>query len=198
MSKPKFNLQPGTRMRIASINVRTETHGEEIVPSLDLGIEVNANNDALAMFDPKLKAALYAKAKPNGNGSEPAEGQGELELPVSDLPVRRFPDLAPLRFCTQLEGYAMTLHLDDDDVLLTDCKVNKFSVECIEGGSIKLRFRVQRSGVDRETYGALAMAYTMGGEVEGAFEPPSASAQQAIGDERPAGSPEAALIATGA
>lgn len=188
MSKQKFTLPAGTRMRIASINVRPENHGEEKVPCLDLGFEVDTSNDALAMFDSKLKAAIYAKAKPNG---EPPEGQGELELPVSDLPALRFPDLAPLRFTLQLEGYAMTLALQDEDLLLTDCKVNKFSVECIEGGSVTMRFRVQRAGVDRDTYGALAMAYTLGVEVDGSLIPASEERQQDI--ERAATTPEAAF-----
>jgi hypothetical protein len=169
--RPTFLLAEGTRIRITSHNVRSESHGEQQVPSADLGIQLNGHNDMLAMFDSKLKAALYEKTNGKGNGSD--EGQGELALPVSDLPHVRFPDLAPLHHKRALEGYSLTLNVDDEPVDLHDCKVNKFSFECIEGGSLIIRFRVQCAGIDAATYGKLAMAYTMGTDLECELSPPA-------------------------
>jgi hypothetical protein len=156
MSKTTFQLAAATRVHITSVNVRRENHGDDNVPSLDIGVEFNAGNDALAMFDSRLKAALYQKGRLMG---EPrADGQSELDLPVSDLPTLRFPDLAPLHWNAELSGQMLTVFAASGEVVeLADCKVNKFVLQCIEGGSLRVSFRVQKSGVERDEYGALAM-----------------------------------------
>jgi hypothetical protein len=152
---PKFRLAPGTRVHITSVNVRRENHGDDNVPSLDIGVEFNAGNDALAMFDSRLKAALYQKGRAAGEASA---GQGELDLPVSDLPSLRFPDLAPLHWNAELHSQVLTVFAASGEVVeLAECKVNKFVVQCIEGGSLRVTFRVQKAGVERDEYGALAM-----------------------------------------
>jgi len=175
MSKrPTFLLAEGTRIRITSHNVRSETHGDENVPSADIGIQLNGHNNMLAMFDAGLKAALYEKAKTTPSDA----AQGELSLPVSDLPHVRFPDLAPLHHKRDLQGYMLTLSIDDAPVVLHDCKVNKFSFECVEGGSLIVRFRVQCTGVDGDTYGKLAVAYTKGTDIECELVPPAGVAKK--------------------
>lgn len=151
MSKPKFQLT-GQRVRITSTNSRKETHGDDKVPAIDVGLEWHASNDALAMFDGRLKAALYQRAK----APPPDAPQGELELPVSDMPCLRFPDLGPIKFNREIEGARLTIRSElFEPIVLADCKVNKFSFECVEGGTTIVRFRVQQQRVGRDESGAL-------------------------------------------
>lgn len=43
------------------------------------------------------------------------------------------------------------------DLVLNNCKVNNFTIDPKEGGSVELKFRVQSSDVDERTLGKLAL-----------------------------------------
>lgn len=177
---PIFELPQGTRLRIANVNVRSETHGDDHVPGLDVAVRTTMSNDALAMLYPKLKQALYEKQRAGAAAANDDEEQRELQLPVSDLPSLRFPDLAPQRSSRKFEGYTFVVETVGRQVTIPDCKVNTIVFECIEGGSVVLTFRVQAAAgsVDADTYGTLGMAMALCQDVTGALTPPAAAAQQ--------------------
>jgi hypothetical protein len=88
------------------------------------------------------------------------EGQEQLPGVEPSTPVLRYNSFETHKLTTAHEGW--TLAVDDgiDDtqpMVFGGCKVDKFSVEAKQGGSIVLRLRVGTSDVDADKLGKLAM-----------------------------------------
>jgi hypothetical protein len=127
------------KVKLANFNCRAEKHGEEVEPAADLKIEMIAPNDVLSEFDSQLKSSLYRK--PDGVGD-----QQELIDTPGYLPKLRFPKLGTMQWGAEYPGATFVIHLTqevEDDVLLADCTVDKFSFDCMDGGSVALSFRVK-------------------------------------------------------
>lgn len=144
-----------TKAKLSSVNVRSEKHGPELVPAVDLKLTIDAGNDILDQFHPDLKSALYFKAQVD-------EEQGELDgiEPVTNLPNLRFPKLdSPLKWDTMGAGYALVIDYGlggDSNLELFGCEINNFSFGVKEGGTVELKFRVQITDVDERILGKLA------------------------------------------
>ena len=77
---------------------------------------------------------------------------------VSNLPNLKFPLMGALKWKKDLVGYTLTVqHGVGSDIVLTGCKVNNFTIDPKEGGSVDLKFRVQSSDVDERTLGKLGL-----------------------------------------
>lgn len=145
-----FNIATMTEVHVASVTNRTEVHGEERVPAVSIGLELEAANTLLDIIDPKIREALY----------KAADDQEDLPGVEKSTPVLRCNSFERHTLPTSCEGW--TLQVDDgidDTVPMTfgGVKVDKFSVEAKQGGTIVLRFRAGTSDVDADKLGKLAM-----------------------------------------
>lgn len=168
-----------TPATVRSINPRAENHGDETALACDIGLEFTVSNKMLELLAPGLLACLY-KSDPDVEAS----GQDALELEEDMLPHKRFPQLGKLPWGYEGAGYTFqliddTLH-GDKIIEVTDCKINKFNIECEEGGTVILQVRVQGSP-DEETIGELC--HFIKSEVRVSLLPPALPEQADIDDE---------------
>jgi hypothetical protein len=145
-----FQILEFTEAHVASVTNRTETHGDEKVPAVSIGLELTAANTILDQIDPKLREALY----------KAVDDQEQLPGVEPATPVLRCNCIDRAVLPTSHEGW--TLQVDDgidESVPMTfgSVKVDKFSVEPKQGGSIVLRLRCGTSDISAETLGKLAM-----------------------------------------
>lgn len=145
-----FQLTDVTEAKLATVTNRIEKHGDEDKPAVTLGLEVTAANTLLDLIDPKIREALF----------KPVEGQEDLPGVERSTPVLRCNAFDRHTLETSHEGW--TLNVDEsfdesDPMIFGSVKVDKFSVEAKQGGSIVLRFRAGTSDVDADKLGKLAM-----------------------------------------
>lgn len=151
-----FEIEDFTPVKITSVNPRSERHGpEELHPAVDLHISLTTGNNILTALDGKLLDALYTKnANADQGGQQSLDGVEE----VSNLPNLKFPLMGALKWKKDLIGYTLTVqHGVGSDIVLKGCKVNGFTIDPKEGGSVDLKFRVQSSDVDERTLGKLGL-----------------------------------------
>ena len=145
-----FQLQSLTEVRVTSVTNRVERHGEDEQPAVSLGLELTDANTSLDLIDPKIREALY----------KAVEGQDQLPGVEPATPVLRCNAFDRHTLATAYEGW--TLSVDDGvdeskPMVFGGCKIDKFSVEAKQGGSVVLRFRAGTSDVDAEKLGKIAM-----------------------------------------
>ena len=140
---------------LCNVNPRSEVHGAEREPAADLKIRVDCENHLLAEFAPSLRSFLYFKDE-----AADKDGRNDLADQANDAPNLRFPALeAPLRWSEEMQNATLTVHHGiggKSDLVLKDVKVNAFSIEPREGGTVSLTFRVQ-CHPDERTLGKLAV-----------------------------------------
>lgn len=152
----RFEFPTLTKCKLNSVNVRSEKHGPELVPAVDLKLAIDASNDIMDKFHPDLKASLYFKAAPDDGEQDELEG---IE-PVTNLPNLKFPRLeGALKWDHSGAGY--TLEVDyglggDSNLTLYGCEINNFALSPKEGGTVELTFRVQVTDLDERILGKLA------------------------------------------
>jgi len=145
MSKTEpFNLQK-ERCKLAHLNLRSELHGEESSPAIDLKFEFDSANNLLAKLHPDLRATYYCKDQ-------------NRELIESDhLPALRFPLLDPtIGWKLEVPRTLLRLHVEGGDVVLGGGKTNNFKLTMKEGGTVNWSFRVQFSKPDPVAIAALS------------------------------------------
>lgn len=144
MSIETFTLNRD-RCKLAHMNIRTEKHGDEDVPALDLAFEMDTANNLLSKLDPNLRAALYRKDE-------------NRDLIESDhMPALRFPLLGPaFAWALEIPRVTLCLHADDGDIIMKSGKANKFKIELLEGGTVNWKFRVQFSEPDEDAIASLS------------------------------------------
>ncbi len=150
-----FEFPNFTPARLNSVNVRSEKHGPELVPAVDLKLSIDSSNAILHKFHPDLLASLYFKAQEN-------DEQNELDgiEPVTNLPNLKFPRMGdPIKW--DLVGAGYTLAIDfglggDSNLMMYGCQINNFGISPKEGGTVEIVFRVQISEIDEHIIGKLA------------------------------------------
>jgi hypothetical protein len=116
------------------MNVRTQKHGEEEKPMLDLKFRADLPNTALDRLSPGLRPSLYRP-----------DGDGDL-IDADHMPVLRHPKLAPLHFVGEVHPVKLVMHLGNrarDDLVLAGGKLGKVTVKALEGGTFTYGFRLQ-------------------------------------------------------
>lgn len=146
-----FQITEFQEAKLATLTPRNEKHGDDDVPAVSLRLELTVPNTILDTIDPKLREALF-KPKPDA----------EPELPdiEASTPILRCNSIDRVTLPTKHEGW--TLAVDDgidesQPSTFGGCKVDTFSVEPLQGGSIVLRFRVGTSDLDAAKSGMLGM-----------------------------------------
>jgi len=145
-----FQIEEFTEAHVAGITNRQETHGDEKVPAISIGLLMVTANTLLDQIDPAIRHALY----------KAVDDQEQLPGVEPATPVLRCNSIEKVTLPTLHEGW--TLSVDDgvDDTLplvFGQVKVDKFVVELQQGGSISLRFRCGTSDIDADRLGKLAM-----------------------------------------
>lgn len=139
-----------TEAKLATVTNRTEKHGDEEVPAVSMALEFTFGNTHLDAIDPTIRDALYRRH----------DGQDDLPGVETSTPVLRCNSIDKVTLPTKYEGW--TLQIDDgiDDTTtktFDGCKVDKFTIEPKQGGTVVLRMRVGTSDLDSERSGMLAM-----------------------------------------
>jgi len=151
----------------AHFNARSELNGDERVPAADLKIQTTIPNTLLDGFHPELCAALYLF-----DGA-----QDDLPNIEQARKVRRFHDLAAFPWGGSIVGARVTLHIGvtgDQDVELVECTIDKFVIEALEGGSVKIAFRIKCEPSEHDA----GKLYTLSQKlIELSIECPSAETQ---------------------
>lgn len=153
----QFDLPSLTTVTVSNVNVRSELHGDDHVPAVDLSLKLAAPNTILSEFDGHLRSMLYRAAD-----AGEVQGQQEIEgTEVSDLPILRTACIdMPIRLANEYAGYTLTIDRGlggSSNITLQGCAVNKLRADCKQGGTVELTMRVQASGLDEATLGRLAM-----------------------------------------
>lgn len=178
-----FEIEDFTPVKITNVNPRSERHGpEELHPAVDIHISLTTSNNILTALDGKLLDALYTK---NANADQGSQQNLDGVEEVSNLPNLKFPLMGALKWKKDLIGYTLTVqHGVGSDIVLKGCKVNSFTIDPKEGGSVDLKFRVQSSDVDERTLGKLSLLVQ--NEVDIMLEAPEvAGAQQELDNPLP-------------
>lgn len=140
----KFAIEDFAAVKLNSANFRSQLHGEEHVPAVDLSFTMDAPNTVLSYFDGFLLSALYYC-------SAASSGQKVIDGVDQVLPNLRFPKLGlPLKWEDSGKGYYLEIDYglgpDESNIELDLCTVGEFRLSPKEGGTVEIKFRVQVSG----------------------------------------------------
>lgn len=127
-----------TKARLIDVNPRSEKRGPvELVPAVDVRLQVDTTNAALSQLDPELCAWLYREST-----QETLPGVDS----VADLSDLRFPDLGfPLHWGGELKGYSLQFDMGitaESGIQLHGSKLHKVAVSAKQGGTVQLAFTV--------------------------------------------------------
>jgi len=136
---------------LLNVNGRHEMHGPDKVLAVDLKFRGDFDGDILAEFAPALRHAMYAKT----------EG-GDLADQGTDTPTKlRFPNLiAPLKFEDEIVGGRVELQYGLQTIAFETANINKFEVECHDGGTVTVAFRVQARPTEEQLARCFALLDT--------------------------------------
>lgn len=143
-----FELTTPTVALLKSLTPRQEHHGEEIVVALSMRLEVTGPNTLLDSLSPKLRHALY----------EAVEGQEQLPGVEASTPLLRFNAFDHHSLKASFEGWTLKVAhgVDEDEpIALGGAKVDAFRIEAMQGGTVKLSFRVGTNDISSEEIGLL-------------------------------------------
>lgn len=129
------------RCRLAHVNVRSEMHGDEKKTAYDIKFEVSLANAVLIKFHPELRDAFY-------------KGDDNHDMLNPDFkPQLKFPLMGMVSWELEIPRTLLRIHDCDDeynDIVLGGGKTNKFKLELMEGGTVKMTFRCQFSEAEEE------------------------------------------------
>lgn len=138
----------------STMTPRVERHGDELVPSVSLGLKIAAANTILDKLRPGLTGTLY----------KPLEGepdQHEIEgTEITHLPTLRSSAIETFTIKGVAVGWTMVVDYgisQSSAVTLEGCKLDKFWCKPHEGGSVELHMRVGTSLIDEAAMGKLSM-----------------------------------------
>lgn len=130
------------KMRVMSVNVRQELHGEDHVLAMDIGLEFNQSNRSLDKLDTRLLETFYWK-NPAGAQQEELEGVER----VTDFPNLRFEHLVmPQKWLEDFTEGEFRIHHGDEttnDIVMHDVDINNIRFSVKEGGTTVYNVRVQ-------------------------------------------------------
>ena len=147
-----FQITEFTEAHLSTFTKREETHGDEKVPAITVGLKIEAPNTLLDVIDPSIRHALY----------KAVDDQEQLPGVEPATPVLRCNSFEKHSLTTAHEGW--TLCVDDgidetEPMSFGGCKVDRFVVAAMQGGSIELSFRIGTSDVDADRLGKLGIRH---------------------------------------
>ena len=145
-----FEITTPTLATLVSVTNRSEKHGDDEVPAVSFGLKITGPNTLLDLLGKDLREALYHKPR-----NKTVEGVDEL-APTLRTKVLDYVALKLGPF----DGWTLNVdHGIDEETPVTfgACKVDKFKVSPIEGGSIDLSMRIGTSDISAESLGIVGM-----------------------------------------
>lgn len=175
-----FEITEMTTALLVSVTNRAEKHGDDEVPAVSLGLKITGPNTLLDLLAKDLRPALYHSPR-----NKTVDGVPELS---PTLRSKQF-DYVALKV-GPFEGW--TLHVDhgideQEPITFGSCKVDKFRVVPLEGGSIELSLRIGTSDISAESLGIIGMK--IGQEISLTLDAPKADAKPADGSKPADGKP---------
>lgn len=143
-----------TKAKITSVNARSENHGDQLVPAVDVRFEMDLPNaQVLPAYASELLDAMYDRMHVDAQSSIPDIGPANTHL--------RFPQLGPLKW------KAATVHenLEIDygmggkksNIELHQVKCHRHALALKEGGTVTVSFTVSASHVSEQAIGRLGV-----------------------------------------
>lgn len=125
-------------VKFVNLNTRTEKHGPETRPAVDLQVRWLTQNDSLDLFDKDLKPHFFKKAPKED------EEQGDLADQGVEYSLRRFDECKCIKWEYKSAGHRMLIHrgIDENNIVIGDCKVDKFQFEFKKGGLVEISFKI--------------------------------------------------------
>jgi hypothetical protein len=124
-------------VKISSLNLRKERHGEELVSACDIGVSADLPNSELAHFHPLLKDSFYMRDD---------NVQADLVDGDSHRPVLKFPGFPAIKWPVDMDGYQFVAHTGiggPSEIRLMDVKIKKMVFLFKDGGTFHIQFSVQ-------------------------------------------------------
>lgn len=136
-----FQFLTPQQAQLMSFTGRTEVHGKDRVPAVSFRLRFSGPNTLLDLLSPTLRPAFYTAA----------EGQEVLPGVEPSTPNLRSKDVTHLALGAVYEGW--TVHIEhgiDESTHLEmgNAKIDSFSVDFHDGGSVDIECRVSTSDVD--------------------------------------------------
>lgn len=159
-----FTLERPTEAILSTFTARTEHHGPDLVSALTLGLAITGPNTILDLLAPGLRDALYMRTD---DAQEALDG---VEPPTPKLRTK----LLGLLSIAVPEIIGGTLFVQwgvGEDMAFGDCRAGKWRIECFDGGSVTLFFKVSTSDVSEDEAGHLFGK--QGQTIMIRFEPPA-------------------------
>lgn len=143
-------------MKIVSVATNNEKHGDEDVLAVSVTVEFVIPNTKLSEFHERLPKALYFKDR----SVIGAQKQSDLPTVETDAPNLLCPRIeSPLKLDYEGAGYRALLTYGISGslarVVLDDARISNFRLDPKEGGSVKVKARIYKSGVDAQEVGHL-------------------------------------------
>jgi hypothetical protein len=132
-----FNLIK-ENVKLSNVNARTEPHGDEDVLAVDLSLEFETANAVLLKFSPTLRDALYTQ--------DPGATRDMIN--PEHAPCLRNPQMGEIKWALEMPYVRFSIFADgtnDEEIIFSEAKCNKFHFICKEGGSVLVKFRIQKS-----------------------------------------------------
>lgn len=145
-----FEILTMTEAKLSTLTPRSEKHGDDEKPAVSLGIEIEAANTLLDSIDPTLRQALF----------KAVDDQPNLPGVEQSTPVLRSNSIDRVLLPNKHDGWTLAVDdgIDDTNPMgFGGCRIDKFSVEPKQGGTISLRLRVGTSDIDAARMGMLGM-----------------------------------------
>jgi hypothetical protein len=124
-------------LRIAHINVRSETHGDEEVIAVDLKVSFELPNTVLDVLSPSLRASLFDAA------NDPDIFAGDEGPPLTRV---RHPHLGVLRWSETWRAMRLHLHTGArarDDLAFDAVTLGRLTMQPRDGGTVAFGARAQ-------------------------------------------------------
>ena len=154
-----FELETTTKAKLIDVDVLSSKNRPiDANPGVALAFSMELTNDALAMFDGRLRSMLYTKEASGG----PQQAGLDGVTPVSDTPNLTAIGRKLGRFAWDLEGtgYALTFDIGigrkASNIELEDVKIDAFHVTPKEGGTMVVGFKAECQDVTEAIFGKLA------------------------------------------
>lgn len=147
---PLFRIDTPTEAKLTAFTPRTEHHGEDLVSAMSLALTITGPNTILDLLSDTLRHALYQRAD-----DESQEALDGIDPPTPKLRTKHLADMLALTLPEIVGGTLFVEWGIGDDMTFSDCKVGKWRVEPMEGGTCALHFRVSTSDVDEQEAGHL-------------------------------------------
>lgn len=129
-------------VRLVHAHDRMEHHGDERKLAIDLSLELTTSNAILHKLAPNLKDSFYMQDDGAVADLINPDHKPKLRNPLIVNPLKFDLELPCVRFGVLEDGK------NEEEVIFLDAKCNKFEFTLKEGGTVVVKFRIQKSLVD--------------------------------------------------